>query len=58
MKTSNKKCAHPSCDCTAQADSVYCSTYCAGQGETSDILCGCGHSGCAAAEPTAPPPSP
>ena len=46
MDNEKKKCAHPSCGCTAAADSDYCSTYCEGQAETTDILCSCGHAGC------------
>jgi hypothetical protein len=41
-----KKCAHPSCNCTAKEGSAYCSTYCEGQSGTSDITCGCGHTTC------------
>lgn len=51
MEKNTEKCAHPSCECPAQPDSDYCSTYCEGQGETPDILCGCGHGGCAEALP-------
>jgi len=40
------KCAHPSCRCAALSGSNYCSTYCEGEAETSDILCSCGHSIC------------
>jgi hypothetical protein len=40
------KCAHPSCHCKAKPDSQYCSTYCEGEAETPDIMCGCGHSAC------------
>lgn len=42
----SRKCAHPSCQCHAVSDSKYCSTYCEGQAETSDIICSCGHQGC------------
>jgi hypothetical protein len=41
-----KKCAHPSCMCNSPTDSEYCSAYCSGQAETSDILCSCGHEAC------------
>jgi hypothetical protein len=51
MDTS-KKCAHPSCNCTAVADSKYCSTYCEGQAETPDLVCNCGHAGCSDRRPT------
>lgn len=46
METKNKKCAHPSCNCIAETDSDYCSTYCEGQAETPDVVCGCGHAAC------------
>lgn len=49
MNPNNQKCAHPSCGCPAVKDSDYCSTFCEGQGETLDILCGCGHMGCSEA---------
>jgi hypothetical protein len=45
--TETKKCAHPSCHCPAKQDSDYCSTYCEGEAETADIICSCGHAGCA-----------
>jgi hypothetical protein len=47
-KTETKKCAHPSCPCTVAPDNTYCSTYCEGAAETVDIVCSCGHPGCAA----------
>lgn len=46
MENTQTKCAHPSCQCDAQEDSSFCSTYCEGQGKTADILCGCGHGHC------------
>ena len=42
-----KKCAHPSCNCAATKDSKYCSAYCEGQADTPDLMCNCGHAGCA-----------
>ncbi len=54
MNESNDKCAHPSCQCRAMTGSNFCSTFCEGQGETLDILCGCGHNGCAEALPWVP----
>ena len=42
-----KKCAHPACSCSAKEGSLYCSTFCAGVGETPDVECKCGHAGCA-----------
>lgn len=41
-----KKCEHPACACPASADSDYCSTYCEGAGDISDITCNCGHAHC------------
>jgi hypothetical protein len=46
MATNVEKCAHPSCLCPVKQGSKYCSTYCEGEAETSDIRCSCGHSGC------------
>ncbi len=48
-----KKCAHPSCQCAARQGSDYCSTYCEGEAKTADILCNCGHPGCRDREPVA-----
>jgi len=45
---SDKKCAHPSCRCTAKEGSDYCSSFCEGAGKSPDIQCGCGHPACAA----------
>ena len=42
----HKKCAHPSCRCSAKEDSDYCSTYCEGEAKTADIICSCGHGNC------------
>lgn len=45
-----KKCAHPSCTCTAAKDSKYCSTYCEDAGaDDIEISCDCGHPGCSIA---------
>ncbi|MCU1275418.1 MAG: hypothetical protein JWO48_2849 [Bryobacterales bacterium] len=41
-----KKCAHPSCTCQAEEDSKYCSPYCEAAGDTIELACNCGHSGC------------
>ncbi len=46
MAEKNKKCAHPSCKCTAREGSDYCSTYCEGTGSTPDLTCACGHPAC------------
>lgn len=42
-----KKCAHPTCNCPANKDSDYCSTFCEGKGDLPDLECSCGHEGCA-----------
>ena len=50
MADTNTKCAHPSCNCTATKNSDYCGAACQDAGSTAgtlDILCGCGHPGCA-----------
>ena len=51
-----KKCAHPSCACTAKSDSDYCSTYCEGEATTSDIVCSCGHTECNKRQGSSSPP--
>jgi hypothetical protein len=48
MTDTPQKCAHPSCNCPARDDSKYCSSYCEDAGDTTEIGCGCGHSGCGA----------
>lgn len=48
--TNDTKCAHPSCNCTRSKDSDYCGAACQDAGTTEgtlDILCACGHPGCA-----------
>jgi hypothetical protein len=42
-----EKCAHPSCACHAAADSKFCSAFCEGASDHPDIICNCGHAGCA-----------
>ena len=42
----NKKCAHPACQCMAAQGSKYCSDYCHDAGDTMEIRCNCGHPGC------------
>ena len=41
-------CEHPSCNClvSEESESDYCSSYCEGAGDTTEIACGCGHAGC------------
>jgi hypothetical protein len=41
------KCAHPACNCMAEEDSKYCSTYCHDAGKSLELACNCGHPGCA-----------
>jgi hypothetical protein len=45
---SDKKCAHPACDCRAAKDSKYCGEYCenAEKSGVMEIGCGCEHSAC------------
>ena len=45
MNSESKKCAHPPCSCTAM-DGKYCSPYCATAKDSSEINCGCKHTGC------------
>jgi len=47
MADQAKKCAHPACNCTVQKDDKYCSTYCKDAKGTTELMCNCGHSGCA-----------
>jgi hypothetical protein len=44
-----EKCAHPSCNCPAARDSKYCGALCEGNAGRVDVICGCGHAGCATA---------
>lgn len=46
MAEETKKCAHPSCICTVAHDQKYCSMYCEGAANSTEISCGCGHPGC------------
>jgi hypothetical protein len=49
MATTDKnKCAHPACNCPKPADSKYCSPYCEAAKDTTELMCNCGHAGCAA----------
>jgi hypothetical protein len=41
-----KKCANAPCDCTPTDGSKYCSAYCAGAEERTDVVCHCGHATC------------
>ena len=44
----DRKCAHGACDCAADGDSKYCSTYCenAEDSGVTEIACGCQHANC------------
>jgi hypothetical protein len=44
--TDTKKCARASCKCPVANDSEYCGTSCEGEGDSTDILCNCGHGRC------------
>lgn len=50
MATDIKKCEHPACNCMAQRDDSYCSSYCRDAKGTTEISCNCGHSGCSLEE--------
>ncbi len=41
-----KKCANAPCDCAATDGSEYCSAYCEGAEESTDVVCHCGHAEC------------
>jgi hypothetical protein len=44
-----EKCAHPSCNCPPAKDSKFCGALCEGNAGRADIICACGHTGCATA---------
>jgi hypothetical protein len=48
MADDRNTCDHRGCNCAAGKDSDYCSPYCesAGETDTTEIACDCGHSGC------------
>ncbi|HVG38818.1 MAG TPA: hypothetical protein VM870_06000 [Pyrinomonadaceae bacterium] len=39
-------CEHPVCQCVKAKGSDYCSAYCEGARDTTEIACSCGHPGC------------
>lgn len=41
-----KKCANASCNCVPANGEKYCSAYCEGAGERTDVVCHCGRPGC------------
>jgi hypothetical protein len=43
----NTKCAHPACNCHVAENEKYCSTYCHDARNTIELMCNCGHPGCA-----------
>jgi len=47
MTAKTKKCDNPTCDCAPSDGSKYCSAYCEGAGEGTNVVCHCGHTGCA-----------
>lgn len=46
MAKEQKKCAHTPCDCVPADGSKYCSAYCEGAGDRTEVVCHCGHAGC------------
>jgi hypothetical protein len=48
----SEKCAHPSCNCPAAKDSKFCGALCEANAGRADIICSCGHTGCASASQT------
>jgi hypothetical protein len=42
-----KKCANAACSCPASEKSKYCSAHCEGIAKRLEIVCLCGHAGCA-----------
>ena len=47
MAETTTKCAHPACNCRPAAGEKYCSTYCHDARDTIELMCNCGHPGCA-----------
>ncbi len=41
-----RKCANVPCNCSPIDGSDYCSAYCEGVEEATDIVCHCGHTSC------------
>ncbi len=46
-----KKCKHQACNCTAPEGKVYCSQVCQDSKDITELVCRCGHPGCADALP-------
>jgi hypothetical protein len=48
MADDRETCDHGACNCAAGEGSDYCSPYCeaAGETDTTEIACDCGHPGC------------
>ena len=42
----SRKCANAPCDCIPADGSKYCSAYCEGAEERTDVVCHCGHATC------------
>jgi hypothetical protein len=47
MADNENQCEHAGCSCAKDQGSDYCSAYCEGASDTTEIKCGCGHDGCA-----------
>ncbi len=45
--TDPKKCANPACNCTPPNKENYCSSHCEALKGSVEVLCKCGHAGCA-----------
>jgi hypothetical protein len=41
-----KKCGNTPCNCIPTDGSEYCSAYCEGAEEATDVVCHCGHASC------------
>ena len=46
MADEKETCKHSPCSCAVAVDD-YCSAYCEGAGDSVELACNCGHSGCA-----------
>jgi hypothetical protein len=46
MMAETKKCGNPPCDCVPDGGEEYCSAYCEGAEDSTDVVCHCGHAAC------------
>jgi hypothetical protein len=46
MMAEAKKCDNPPCDCVPSEGEKYCSAFCEGAEERTEVVCHCGHTEC------------